>query len=89
MIQGAIRIKPIRASVGPLLLPEAPRQIGRLISWRNGTCHPRTHLDTTSLPHLYGEFGRSGVGDNGEHASEEWGGEERGRGGAGLNVTAH
>lgn len=40
MIWGAIRIKPIRASVGPLPLPEAPRQMGRLISRRNGTCHP-------------------------------------------------
>lgn len=40
VIRGAIRIKPIRASVGPLPLPEAPRQMGRLISRRNGTCHP-------------------------------------------------
>lgn len=92
VIRGAIRIKPIRASVGPLLLPEVPRQMGRLISWRNGTCHPDPsgQLPPPSAPpHLSGEFGGRGVGDNGEHASEEWGGGGRGRGGAGLNVTAH
>lgn len=63
VIRGAIRIKPIRASVGPLLLPEVPRQMGRLISWRNGTCHPDPsgHLPPPSPPHTsQGSLGGEG-----------------------------
>lgn len=94
VIWGAIRINPIRASVGPLLLPEAPRQMGRLISRKNGTCHPDPsgHVPPHYRP-SYIPLGSSGGDEWATMASTRQKNREvegvKGRGGARLNVMAY